>query len=354
MKYRKMGRTGLLVSEISLGCMHFGCETKEEDAKKTILRSRELGINHFDTARSYPTGLSVRQPGLAEEILARTIKPFRKDILITTKVGAIKDIQQKQGLSRWNIMAEVEASLTSLQTDYVDILLAHMPDAQTPSDETLRAFDDIVRLGKARYIGCSNYHPWKLCKSLWMSEKHNLARFDCIQFRYNIISRMADFDTIPFCAQEGLGLFAYNPLAGGLLAGALYEPGGKVIATYEKGSERPKAGRFTQDTYFKRYWNDRNLEGAKQLKNLAAKYGHAPTDVAIAWILSNKKITSVLSLVDFPDQMNQNVAATELTLSGEELAECNKIYESMTSAEWLSQEVGEARFPGFGKDEFAY
>ncbi|MFC2070573.1 aldo/keto reductase [Chloroflexota bacterium] len=349
MKYRKMGRTGLMVSEISLGCMHFGSETNEEDAVKIVQRSHELGVTNYDTARIYPTGATGPKPGLSEEILGRALKPFRQEVLITTKVGAMG------GASRRGIMQDTDKSLKALQTDYIDILLCHMPDAGTPVDETLRAFDDLVRSGKVRYIGCSNRHPWELCKSLWISEKYGLARWDCIQFRYNLVSRMADWDTVPFCAREGVGLFAYNPLAGGLLAGGLYEPGGKQIASYSKDSERPDKGRFTQDLYYQRYWSDRNLQAIEMLKDIARKYGHAPTDVALAWILSHKELTSILSLVDFPDQMSQNVAASELEMSEEERAECDAIYEHMVAPDWLSQEAGEARFPlAFAKEPFTY
>jgi len=340
MKYRKMGRTGLLVSEISLGCMNFGNQTKEPEAARIVQRAHELGINCFDTSNIYPIGGETF--GVSEEIVGKLLKPFRHEVLISTKVGGgiAKGLPNQDGLSRANIMTSVEASLKHLQTDYIDLYLAHIPHPITPIDETLRAFDDLVRQGKVRYIGCSNFEPWVVCKSLWTSDKYNLARFDFMQLRYNLLSRSAEWQLIPFCASEGLGMFIYNPLAGGLLAGALYEPGGKVIASYEKGAPAPKAGRFVFDMYRARYWNDRNLESVKQLKEIARKYNRAPTDMSLAWLLVNKNITSILSLVDFPEQLNQNAAAIEIALSNEEILECNKIYEAMLPEGWLAAEIG--------------
>ena len=342
MNYRKMGRTGLIVSELSLGCMNFGNQTKEEDAVKIVNRAHELGINHFDTAKVYPIGGTGF--GISEGILGRALKPFRHEVIITTKT---------EGLSRKDIMASVEGSLRQLETDYIDIYLAHGRDPKTPIDETLRAFDDLVHSGKVRYIGCSNHHTWEIAKSLWISDKHNLTRFDCIQFRYNLISRMPEWDTIPFCVSERIGLFVYNPLAGGLLTGGIYESGEKQVIAYTPGSARPKIGRFVSNGYHKRYWNDRNLEAVKQLRDIANRYGHSPIQMALAWLLSNKNITSLLSLVDYPDQMNQNVAATEISLSDQEISECNEIYEAMLPSGWLEVEVGEGRFSG-GLPEFAY
>jgi aryl-alcohol dehydrogenase (NADP+) len=342
MKYRKMGRTGLMVSELSLGCMNFGNQTKEEDAVKIVQRAHELGINHFDTAKIYPIGGS--GSGISEGILGRAIKTFRHDIIITTKT---------EGLSRKEIMESVEGSLKQLETDYIDIYLAHGREPKTPMDETLRAFDDLVHSGKVRYTGCSNHHTWEIAKSLWISDKHNLARFDCIQFRYNLLSRMPEWDTIPFCNSERIGLFVYNPLAGGLLAGGIYAQGEKQVTAYTPGSPRPKIGRFVSDGYTHRYWNERNLEAVQQLRDIANKFGHTPIQMALAWLISNKNITSLLSLVDYPDQINQNAAAIEITLSEQEIAECNEIYESMLPTGWLDVEVGKERF-SLDPPEFAY
>ena len=342
MKYRKMGRTGLMVSELSLGCMNFGNQTKEEEALQIVGRARELGINHFDTAKVYPIGQN--ESGISEGILGRALKPFRSEVIITTKV---------EGLSRKDIMTSVDESLKQLQTDYIDIYLAHGRDTKTPIDETLRAFDDLVHSGKVRYIGCSNHHTWEIAKSLWISDKHNLARFDCIQFRYNLISRMPEWDTIPFCTSERVGLFVYNPLAGGLLAGGIYKSGEQQVIAYTQGTERPKIGRFISNGYYQRYWNDRNLEAVQHLRDIAKKYNHSPIQMALAWLLLNKSITSILSLVDYPDQLNQNVTASEISLSEQEILECNEIYESMLPSGWLSVEVGEKRF-SMDPPEFAY
>ncbi|MFC1933816.1 aldo/keto reductase [Chloroflexota bacterium] len=353
MKYRKVGRTGLMVSEFALGCINFGEAVQEKDAIEIVRRAYELGINHFDTADMYPAlGATF---GLSEKILGKALKPFRNEVVIVTKVSAPEgEGPNAGGLSRYHLINAVERSLHRLQTDYIDVYLAHQRDPRTPIDETLRAFDDLVHSGKVRYIGCSNYASWEICKALWISDKHNLARFDCVQDRYNLITRSAEREILPFCAGERLGMFVYNPLAGGLLAGGLYEQDGRLVSSYTKGAAPPKAGRFVNPLYQKRYWYDRNLEAVQKLQNIAKSSGHTSAQIALAWLLSNKTVTSVLTCVDFPEQLDLNLSAAEISLSDSEISGCNEIYKSMLPPGWSIQEEG-ADHTGFGiPTEFAF
>jgi aryl-alcohol dehydrogenase-like predicted oxidoreductase len=338
MNYRKMGRTGLMVSEISLGTVNFGTVVKETEAIAIINKAYQAGINHFDTANVYPIGSE--RLGIAEEILGKALKPFRHEVLITTKVGSgiSKDTNpNSQGLSRKAILKAVDQSLTSLQTDYLDIYMAHARDFRTPIDETLRALDDLILSGKVRYIGCSLFDPWEICKSLWMSEKHNLARFDCVQTRYNAITRFAEFGMLPFCESEGLGAFVYNPLSGGLLVGGLHKQEDQQVIAYEKGAPPPADSRFASGSYQKRYWYDRNLEAVKKIDAIAKKNHYTSVQLALAWLLQ-KKITSILTCVDYPEQLDQNLSAIGICLSDQDMQEFNALYEAMLPEGWLAQE----------------
>lgn len=340
MKYRVMGRTGLFVSEFSLGTMNFGDSVGESDAIQIVKRAHELGVNHFDTAEMYPPG----KWGLSEEILGKAVKDFRNEVLITTKVGGMPGKgPNDKGLSRYNIIAGLEKSLIRLKTNHIDIYLAHGLDARIPVDESLRAFDDLVRSGKVRYIGCSNFDAWQMCKALWMSDKSNLVRFSCIQARYNLITRSIETELLPFCANEGIGMFVFNPLAGGLLTGGAYRQGGNLVTSYTLGAEPPKDSRFGQASYRARYWHDRNLEATNKLQNIANRFGHTPAQIGLAWLLLNKTVTSVLTSADYIDQLNQNLSAIDISLSDEEIRACNEIYEAMLPVGWIKQEGADMR-----------
>ncbi|MBL7126859.1 MAG: aldo/keto reductase, partial [Dehalococcoidales bacterium] len=198
MKYRKLGKTGLKVSEICLGTMTFGNQIDEAESIKLIRWTIDAGINFIDTADMYVDGRT-------EEIVGKALKEVRQSVVLATKVGAwqsgpdVNDI----GLSRKHIMDAIEGSLRRLGTDYIDIYYTHMPDNTTPIEETLRALDDLIRQGKVRYIGCSNYLAWQLCKTLWVSDNKNLARFDCIQPPYNLITRGIEDELLSLCTSEG-------------------------------------------------------------------------------------------------------------------------------------------------------
>ncbi len=314
MKYRKLGRTGLMVSEICLGTMTFGNQVGEAESIKLVDWSLDAGINFIDTADQYVDGRT-------EEIVGKALKKTRHQVVLATKVGSwqsgpgINDI----GCSRRHIMREVEDSLRRLQTDYIDIYYAHRWDTATPIDETLRAFDDLVHQGKVRYLGCSNYLVWQLCKSLWVSDVLNLARFDCTQPPYNLLTRGIEDELLTLCSNEGVGVCVYNPLAAGLLTGK-HDPG-------KPPPEDTRFGNVLQGKmYSQRYWLPDNFEAVARLKEVSGQHGRKMAQFALAWVLNNDRITSVISGATSIQQLEENVGAAEVKLTAEELAVCDEVW----------------------------
>jgi len=318
MKYRQLGRTGLKVSEICLGTLPFGSQVSEIEAIGIIESALAAGINFFDTADIYVEGKS-------EEIVGKALKGKRHSVVLATKVAYkmgpdVNDV----GLSRKHIMKEIEDSLRRLQTDYIDLYYAHTPDYSTPIEETLGTLDDLIHQGKVRYIGCSNFRAWQLCKALWLSDVHNFARFDCIQPPYNLLTRDIEYELLPLCASEGVGVCVYNPLAGGLLTG-------------KHDSNRPpvEGTRFTlksmglETIYRKRYWSAANFEAIARLKQIAKEQGRNLPQFALAWILSNKTITSAICGATSLKQLEENLRATEVKLSVEELTACDDVWRQL-------------------------
>jgi aryl-alcohol dehydrogenase-like predicted oxidoreductase len=222
-KIKRMGRTGLRVSEVCLGTMTFGHQCDEPTSFAILDRAWSAGVNFIDTADVYPLPPDLATVGATETIIGNWFKarPGRRHetILATKCNGAMSSAPNDQGLSRRHILDAIDASLRRLQTDVIDLYQVHFYDANTPLDETLRALDDLVRTGKVRYIGCSNYLAHQLAKALWISDKLGIARYDCVQPRYNLLFREFENELLPFCQQEGVGVIAYNPLAGGFLTG---------------------------------------------------------------------------------------------------------------------------------------
>lgn len=316
MQYRKMGRTGLKVSAICLGTMTFGNQVGEVDAIDIINHAFASGINFFDTADAYVDGRS-------EEIVGRGIRDKRQQVVLATKVASkVGPGPNDAGLSRQHTMQGVEESLRRLGTDYIDLYYAHVPDYDTPIEETLRAFHDLVSSGKARYIACSNFYAWQLCKALWVSDREHLSRFECIQSPYNLITRDIEYELLPLCASEGVGVMAYNPLAAGLLTGK-HDP-----------SKPPVPGtRFTMERmgpiYYERYWAVTNFEAIAKLKQIAETNGRSLTHFSLAWILSNLTITSVVMGASSVKQLQENLRATEVKLTPEELSACDEVWREL-------------------------
>jgi 1-deoxyxylulose-5-phosphate synthase len=314
LKYINMGHTGLKVSRFCMGTMVYGSQVSESDSIEIIHKALAAGVNFFDTADCYIDGKS-------EEVVGKALKKDRHAVVIATKVGNDMGPGPNEiGLSRAHIMQGVEDSLRRLQTDYIDLYYAHLPDKTTPIDETLRALDDIVRAGKVRYVGCSNFRAWQVCKALWVSSLHGYARLDCVQPPYNLVTRDIEMELLPLCENEGVGVVVYNPLASGLLTG-------------KHNPDKPpaKGTRFSSEDigtqYRNRWWSDANFKAVDRLREIAVKYNRTMAQLALAWTLSNNAITAVSCGATSVKQLEENIAAASIELSKEEIAACNQIWE---------------------------
>ena len=220
MKIRRMGQTGLKVSEICLGTMTFGHQADETTSFAILDHAAEAGVTFIDTADCYPVPPTLETAGRTEEIIGRWLKGKRDRFVLATKCRVrVGPGPNDEGLSRRHILSAVEDSLRRLQTDVIDLYQAHAPDPETPLEESLHAFDLLVRQGKVRYVGCSNYPAWQVVLGLGVSARLGLARFDCVQPRFNLLHRDIEAELLPLCQNQGVGVIAYNPLAGGFLSG---------------------------------------------------------------------------------------------------------------------------------------
>src|SRR5215212_2652723 len=253
MKIRRLGGTGLKVSEVCLGTMTFGHQCDEATSFAILDRAAAGGVFFLDTADVYPVPPSPETAGRTEEIVGKWLQGRRDRFVLATKCRMrVGPGPNDEGLSRRHILKAVEHSLRRLRTEYIDLYQPHSPDPDTPPEETLRALDDLVRQGKVRYVGCSNYPAWQVALALGVSARHGLARFDCVQPRYNLLHRDIEAELLPLCRDQGLGVIAYNPLAGGFLSGK-----------YDTLEEVPAGTRFslgkTGELYRERYWHRAQL-----------------------------------------------------------------------------------------------
>ncbi len=322
MKIKQLGRTGLKVSEICLGSMTFGNQADEETAFAIMDVADRAGVTFFDTADVYPLGGTLESVGKTEEIIGRWIKErgARERIVLATKCrGAMGPGPNDEGLSRAHIIHACEQSLRRLQTDHIDLYQVHWPDPATPIEETLRTLDDLVHAGKVRYVGCSNYLAWQLAEALWTSDKHSLARFDCDQPRYNLLFRMIEDEILPLCRAHGVGVIAYNPLAGGMLTGR-YKDMQQVEQDTRFGLEN------SGELYRRRYWKDAVFEAVDGLARFLEPRGKSLTHVALAWVLAQPGVTCAILGASKPAQLEDSLRGTELELDAEELAACDEIW----------------------------
>jgi aryl-alcohol dehydrogenase-like predicted oxidoreductase len=311
-----MGRTGLKVSAMSIGTMFFGTQVNEEEAVKTLDLAFEKGVNMFDTADAYGLGKS-------EEIVGKAIKNKRQSVVLATKIGHRGGRgPNDSGLSREHIIQGVEVSLKRLSTDYIDIYYAHTPDYATPIEETLRAFDSLVEQGKVRYVACSNIRAWQLTKSLWVSDKNNLARYDCIQSVYNLLTRDVEYELLPCCAAEGVGVTVFNPLAAGFLTGK-----------YDLNQPPPADNRFGRERTGKReqelYWSPANFQAVAKLKKVAEDHGRTLTQFSLAWIINNPVVSSAVVGASSAKQLEDNVKAVDIKLTDEEKKACDAVWQEL-------------------------
>ena len=304
MEHTRLGRTGLQVSRLCLGTMTFGLQCDEATSVAILDRAAEGGIDFIDSSDVYPLGGGLETQGRTEEILGRWLVGKRDQFIVATKCfGRTGPAPFDQGNSRKHILAAVDASLRRLQTDYIDLYQLHGYDPVTPIEETLGALDDLVRQGKVRYVGCSNFLTYQLVRAIGRSETLGVARFDSVQPRYNLLFRQIEREMLPFCGEDGVGVIPYNPLAGGLLSGK-----------HNRSDAPPSGSRFTLGTaarnYQERYWHDREFDTVEQLLPLADAAGVSLVTLAVAWVLANPAITAPIIGASRPDQLDANLAAT--------------------------------------------
>jgi 1-deoxyxylulose-5-phosphate synthase len=314
MQHRNLGKSGLRVSGIGLGGVAWG-KVPEKESISLIHQAVDAGINFIDTADIYgkPKILSIDR-GISEMILGKALKDRRRSVILATKVGSrVSPDLNDAGLHRSHIIEGVEMSLKRLQTDYLDLFYAHIWDYTTPIEETLRAMDDLVRQGKVRYIGCSNYFAWQLGKALWVSEKCNLEKYACIQVLYNFLTRNVEEEILPLCESEGVGVTTWAPLAGGLLTGK-YEG-------YDPTSPPPEVA-----LPYHMFWNKANFEAISKLKKTAESHGYTLSQLTLAWQLNNPVISSVICGISYPSELKENLEALNVKFTKELVDTCNEAW----------------------------
>ena len=316
MEYRKLGKTGLKVSPLCMGTMQFGWSVDETDTHHILSATIDSGINFIDTADVYSKWVEGNPGGVSETYIGNWMKKSkipRDQIVVATKVrGEMGKGPNDQGLSRIHIMQAVEASLRRLQTDYIDLYQSHWTDDDTPIEETLRAFDDLVKQGKVRYVGASNYAAWELMQALWVSDKHDLVRYDCLQPHYNLIYRDEfERELHAVCKTYEIGVIPYSPLAGGFLTGK-----------YRKNQPLPESKRAKGR---KRAMTEKNFALIEEMEIIALRHQASIAQVALAWMLADPVITSPIIGATSIEQLNENLGALNVKLSEDEMISLNKM-----------------------------
>ena len=319
MQYVNLGKTGLKVSRLCLGMMTYGSKKwrqwvlEEEDAKPFVGRALEAGINFFDTADVYSLGES-------ERITGNLLKHFgvkRENVVVATKVfNAMSDDPNDRGLSRKHIMDSINNSLKRLQMDYVDLYQIHRWDYNTPIEETMEALHDVVKAGKARYIGASSMFAWQFAKALHTSEKHGWTRFVSMQNHYNLVYREEEREMIPLCLDEGIGLIPWSPMARGFFAGDRQRGGGGATT-------RAKSDPFANELYFR----EEDFTVAERVQEIAKSRGVSGPQIALAWLLNKPHITAPIIGASKLDHLDQAIAALDIKLTEDEVTQLEELYQ---------------------------
>ncbi len=322
MQQRSVGRSGLRVSQVGLGCNNLGQRIDFAASQAVVHKALDVGITLFDTADTYriPTTGS-------EEYLGQILGARRKDIVLATKFGNPMDKEGvKRGASRRYVMSAVEDSLRRLGTDWIDLLQIHRSDPLTPIEETLRALDDLIRDGKLRYVGCSNFAAWQVVEALWTSRQCGLAPFVSCQDEYSLLMRRAEQDKIPMMQAYGVGLLPYYPLASGLLTGK-----------YRRNAPLPADARLVVHVarYRDRFINDANWPVVETLEDFATQRGHTLLELAFSWLAAQPVVSSVIAGATRPEQVAANVTAADWQLTAEDL-------QAIDRAISLARQAGEA------------
>ncbi len=310
MKYRRLGNSGLKVSEIGIGANNFGRRLDAEATAAVIDRALDVGINLIDTANTYGGGRR------SEEYIGRALKGKRKDALIATKAAMrMGDGPNDSGASRLHLTSELEISLRTLDTDYVDLYQVHFPDDDTPIEETMRALDDMVSQGKVRYIGCSNFTAWQVCEAIWTSRTYGLAPFVSVQPPYSMMRRAIEAELVPFCREYDIGILPFYPLANGFLTGK-----------YRRGQGAPEGTRLAEDD--RGMFTDKNFDLLESLETFASERGHTVLELAFAWLLANPNVSSVIAGATRIEQVESNADAANWELTPEEKTEVDALLDA--------------------------
>jgi len=310
MEYRNLGHSGLQVSAVGLGCNNFGMRCDLEQTKAVVRAALDAGITFFDTADIYGGR------GKSEEFLGVALKDHRRDAVIATKfTGPMGEGSLWSGASRRYVFEAVDASLRRLDVDYIDLYQVHFPDVKTPIAETMRALDDVVRAGKVRYVGCSNFTGWQIVEAQWIARNGRLSPFISGQNQYNLLDRRIERELVPACEKYGLGILPYFPLASGFLTGK-YRHGEEPAKDTRLGLWGARAASILSEP---------NFDTLTRLEAFAVERGHSMLELAIGWLGSHEYVPSVIAGATRPEQVAQNAAAAAWKLTPEEMAEVNAI-----------------------------
>ncbi|MFO7168950.1 MAG: aldo/keto reductase [Chloroflexota bacterium] len=308
MEYRQLGRSGVRVSAIGLGTNQFGGKVDQRGVTEIVAAAIDSGINFFDTADVYTGGRS-------EETLGVALKGRWHEVVLATKgFNPTGQGPNDRGASRYHLVNAVDASLRRLQTDHIDLYQLHRPDPTTPIEETLRALDDLVRAGKIRYIGASNYAAWQLARANLLAELRGWTPFITVQNHYHMLEREIEREVLPYCSEFGVGILPYFPLAGGFLTGK-----------YRRGEAPPAGSRGESSPYVRAYMTDENYDRVERLTAWAEERGHTMGELAHAWLLSKPQVSSVISGATSVAQVQANAKAAEWKLTPEEVEQINAI-----------------------------
>lgn len=304
MRYRTLGNSGLHVSVIGIGTNQFGGKVDADGVERIIQGAIDLGVNFIDTADTYTGGRS-------EETIGRAVKGRRDRVIIATKVGnPVGEGPNERGASRQRIMNGVEASLRRLGTDYIDLYQIHRFDPHTPFEETMRALDDLVRSGKVRYIGASNYMAWQLCRANDVAEMMGGVKFVSVQPHYHMLERGIEGELVPYCEAFGVGIIPYFPLAGGFLTGK-----------YKEGAAPPTGSRGERSPYVQQYFTPENFKKVAAWRAFAGERGRTMAELAVAWLLARPMVSSVITGVTSVEQLEANVKAADWELTAADMEE---------------------------------
>ncbi len=307
MEYRKLGNSGLDVSVVGLGTNNFGRRLDLDGTQRVIDASLDHGMTFIDTANVYSAGQS-------EEYIGRALGDRRHQVVLTTKAsGAMGQGPNQKGNSRKHLIAEIEASLQRLQTDYMDLFQVHFPDRSVPIEETLRALDDLVRQGKVLYVGVSNFSAWETAEAVWIARSLGLNQVVSVQSEYSLLRRGVESELIPFCQAYNVGMIPYFPLASGFLTGK-----------YRRGEPLPEGtrlGGMPDGPYRDRWLNEGNFDVLDVLEDFVQQRGHTVLELAVAWLAAQPQVASVIAGATKPEQVEQNAKAADWQLSGADLQE---------------------------------